>query len=90
MNEWGVVVVIISLIGLVTAIITPLLKLNTAITKLNVTIQTLNDNQRDYRTKLDQHESESIKKFEDHEHRLTEHTVKIKNLEHRVFRNNND
>lgn len=90
MNEWGVVVVIISLIGLVTAIITPLLKLNTAITKLNVTIQTLNDNQRDYRTKLDQHESESVKKFEDHEHRLTEHTVKIKNLEHHVFKNNND
>ena len=88
MNEWGVVLVIISLVGLVTAIITPLLKLNTAITKLNVTIQTLNDNQRDYRTKLDQHESESVKKFEDHEHRLTEHTVKIKNLEHRVFRNN--
>lgn len=88
MTEWGVVVVIIALIGLVTAIITPLLKLNTAITKLNVTIQTLNDNQRDYRTKLDHHESESTRKFEDHEHRLTEHTVKIKNLEQHVFKHN--
>lgn len=86
MTEWGVVLVIISLVGLMTAIVAPLLKLNTAITKLNVTIQTLNDNQRDYRTKLDNHESESVKKFEDHEHRLTEHTVKIKNLEHHVFK----
>lgn len=86
MNEWGVVLVIISLIGLVTAIVTPLLKLNTAITKLNVTLSNLNDLVYENKNNQTTHEKESNEKFENHEHRLTEHTVKIKNLEREVFK----
>lgn len=89
MNEWGVVLVIISLIGLVTAIVTPLLKLNTAITKLNVTLTNLDNLVYESREKQQMHEKESSEKFEQHEHRLTEHTVKIKNLEREVFKKNN-
>ena len=87
MNEWGVVGVIIALIGLVTAIVAPLLKLNTAITKLNVTLTNLDNLVYESRNKQEIHEKESNKKFDDYEHRLTEHTVKIKNLEREVFKN---
>lgn len=87
MNEWGVVVVIIALIGLITAIVTPLLKLNTAITKLNVTLTNLDTLVYESREKQAKHEKESNEKFEQHEHRLTEHTVKIKNLEREIFNN---
>lgn len=87
MNEWGVVLVIISLIGLVTAIVTPLLKLNTAITKLNVTLTNLDSLVCESREKQEKHEQESTEKFEQYEHRLTEHSVKIKNLEREVFKN---
>lgn len=88
MNEWGVVLVIISLIGLVTAIVTPLLKLNTAITKLNVTLSNLDNLVNESKEKQATFERESNEKFEQHEHRLTEHTVKIKNLEREVFKEN--
>ena len=87
MNEWGVVLVIISLIGLVTAIVTPLLKLNTAITKLNVTLTNLDSLVCESRHKQEKHEQDSDTKFKDHEHRLTEHAVKIKNLEREIFKN---
>ena len=86
MNEWGVVLVIISLISLITAIVAPLLKLNTAITKLNVTLTNLDNLVYESRTKQENHEKESNKKFDEYEHRLTEHTVKIKNLEREVFK----
>lgn len=86
MNEWGVVLVIIALIGLVTAIVTPLLKLNTSITKLNVTLNNLDTLVCETKTKQETHEQESAKKFENYEHRLTEHTIKIKNLEREVFK----
>ena len=38
MTEWTIVTVIISLIALVTAIITPIIKLNTTITRLTVVV----------------------------------------------------
>ena len=41
-NEWGVVGVIIALVGLGGAIIAPILKLNTAIVRLTVAVDNLN------------------------------------------------
>lgn len=83
--EWDVVLVLVTLIGLVTAILTPLLKLNTSITKLNTTIKNLDELVVETRNKIDNHIREGNEKFQDYEHRLTEHTVKIKNLEREVF-----
>lgn len=85
--EWQVVLVIVTLIGLVTAILTPLLKLNTSITELNTTINNLNELVIENKKKMDDHISEGNEKFQQYEHRLTEHTVKIKNLEREVFKN---
>ena len=85
--EWQVVLVIISLVGLVSAIVTPLLKLNTSITNLNATMKNLDDLVYESRQRQESHEAESNKKFEQYEHRLTEHTVKIRNIEREVFKN---
>ena len=41
-NEWGVVGVLITLVGLGGAIIAPILKLNTAIVRLTVAVDNLN------------------------------------------------
>lgn len=84
--EWEIVLVIITLIGLVTAILTPLLKLNTSITKLNTTINNLDELVIENRNKMDDHIKDGNEKFQQYEHRLTEHTVKIKNLEREVFK----
>ena len=43
MNEWGVVGVIVTLIGLAAAIIKPIVQLNTNIVKLTVAVDGLKD-----------------------------------------------
>lgn len=86
MTEWGVVAVIVTLVGLLITIMTPILKLNTSITKLNTTIQNLDDLVDESRRKQEVHEAASAKKFEDIDHKITEHDFKIKNLERVVFK----
>ena len=41
MNEWTVVVVIIALVGLIFTVITPVIRNNTVITRLTVTVESL-------------------------------------------------
>lgn len=48
MNEWNVVLVIISLVGLGGAIIGPILKLNTAIVKLTEAVKELQKDMGDF------------------------------------------
>lgn len=84
--EWQVVLVIVTLVGLMITVLTPLLKLNTSITKLNTTINNLDELVIENRSKMDDHIKEGNEKFQQYEHRLTEHTVKIKNLEREVFK----
>jgi hypothetical protein len=48
MNEWQVVGVIMALVGLVSAIVAPIIKLNTSITKLTVLLDGLKSNQGSY------------------------------------------
>lgn len=84
--EWQIVLVLITLVGFVTAIVTPLLKLNTSISNLNATMKNLDELVTEVRKKQESHEANSNKKFSEYEHRLTEHTVKIKNLERQTFK----
>ena len=65
--EWAVVGVIITLIGLVTAIITPMIKLNTSITTLTSKMSQLVEIQQKNEKKHDGYETE----LEDHEIRIT-------------------
>ena len=49
-------------------------------------MENLNKTVREDRVKFDEHERESKGVLDDHEHRLTKHTVKIENLERAVFK----
>lgn len=42
MTEWGVVLVLIAVVGLVITILTPAIKLNTSVTKLATLVESLN------------------------------------------------
>ena len=77
MSEWTVVGVVIALIGFAASIVGPVVKLNTSITKLTVTMDTLasrlikieSDN-HDSHKRLWQHNDEQDDKLADHEHRI--------------------
>lgn len=46
MTEWGVIGVLVTLFGLVTAIVTPIIKLNTTVVKLTTVVNGLVDELR--------------------------------------------
>lgn len=64
------------LLALISAIIVPLIKLNTTITRQNTMLESsmMNDKIRDKR--LDEHG----RKLDEHENKLIEHEVRLKNL----------
>ena len=78
MTEWAVVGVIVTLIGLIAAVVKPLITLNTTLTKLSDSVATLDKNITALTTdntashariwgELDEHDE----KLNDHETRLT-------------------
>ena len=76
--EWTVVTVLITLSGLIIAIMTPLLKLNSNIVRLSASVDVLTGEMEKYTAKNDQSHDKLWKKNEeqdatldDHEHRLT-------------------
>ncbi len=78
MSEWQVVGVIIALVGLVGAIVAPLLRLNSAITKLTLTVDRLvrdmdeqHRRSHDAHEKLWDHQNEQDEKLVNHEIRIT-------------------
>lgn len=68
--EWIVVGVIITLIGLITAIVTPMLKLNTSITTLTTKM-----------TQLIAIQEKNEKKHEGYDNELEDHEIRITMLE---------
>lgn len=78
MTEWGVVGVIIALVGLGAAIIKPIISLNTAITKLTMAVNELQKDIADITTRNTSSHDRLWKKngeqdatLDDHEHRIT-------------------
>lgn len=61
MNEWGVVVVIVTLVGLAAAIIKPIVQLNTNIVKLTDAVEGL----KNAHTKMESDNEEEHKKLHD-------------------------
>jgi len=77
MDEWAVVGVIVVLFGLIAAIVTPLLKLNTSITQLTCAVGVLQKNieglttkNSESHTKLWEHNSKQDSVIADHETRI--------------------
>lgn len=81
MTEWGVVGVIVTLLGLLAAVTTPIVKLNTSIAKLTECI----DGFRVQLQKLESENRESHKEFykriESTEKEVAKHEERIKALE---------
>lgn len=81
MNEWAVVGVIVVLFGLIAAVVTPLLKLNTSITQLTCAVSVLQKNIEG----LTSRNSEGHAKLWEHNNRqdarLSDHETRIKILE---------
>lgn len=81
MTEWGVVLVIVTLVGLGGAIITPILKLNTSITTLIVTMENTSESLK----QLTQTNTSSHKRMQDeidrHDIKISDHEVRITVLE---------
>ena len=77
MNEWAVVGVVVVLFGLIAAVVTPLLKLNTSITQLTCAVGVLQKNieglttkNSEGHTKLWEHSSKQDSLIADHETRI--------------------
>lgn len=80
MSEWQIVTVIVVLVGLVTAIVTPIIKLNTSITKLTVLLENLKSSQDNY----EQRNREAHKRIWEHngeqDEKLSRHETEIQLL----------
>ena len=73
MTEWGVLGVIITVLGLLATVITPIINLTKSITKLTVVVENLSKDMESQRTstkRLWAHNDEQDNKLCDHETRL--------------------
>lgn len=77
MNEWGTVLVIVTLVGLVAAVARPVVSLTKSITTLTVVVEGLKEDMNDYRDRnsdshdrLWRHEEKQDAQLGDHEKRL--------------------
>lgn len=81
MTEWGVVGVIIVLLGLLGTVTAPMIKLNTTLTKLNDKFETLDEKLTD----VSESNHKSHKRLWDHEtaqdEKLSNHETRIQILE---------
>lgn len=83
MTEWGVVGVIIALVGLGAAIIKPVLSLNTSITRLNLTLEQLQRDVGTMTTKNSKSHERIWDKLEEQGGALEDHERRIDSLEQR-------
>lgn len=84
MTEWEVLGVLLVLLSFVAAVVTPMLKLNTSITKLTVTMEAIINDTREQREKsreahknlwagieeVEKHAADNKEKIGEHEHRI--------------------
>lgn len=88
MNEWGVFLVIVALIGFVVSVSTPIIKLNTKITTLIVTLENLGNSFNEVKGDIKEQKLDAAEEHEKlwhHNHKqdatLNDHEYRIKTLE---------
>lgn len=77
MTEWGVVLVIVTLLGFVTGIITPLIKLNTAIVKLIDSVEALDKSLGDLVESNTRTHKRIWDRLDEHSDKLNDHETKL-------------
>lgn len=83
MTEWGVVGVIVALVGLIAVLVKPMLSLNTSITKLTVMMEQFAENLTDLTGKNSKTHERLFGKLEEQETTLDDHETRITVLEDR-------
>lgn len=88
MNEWAIVGVIVTLVTLFIALATPMIKLNTAITKLTAVAERLEKEFSDFTEKnssshrrIWEHNDAQDERLAEHDLQLADHDKRIKQLE---------
>lgn len=81
MTQWDVVVVITALVGLGAAIVKPLIKLNTSITKLSTLLDGLAGDMRQLTEKNTKSHERIWDKLDEHEETVSDHETRITVLE---------
>lgn len=81
MTEWGVVGVIVALLALVTAIVTPILKLNTTVTKLTALVDGLAKDFEEMTSKNRESHKTLWEEVKHQNEKLGDHETRIKLLE---------
>lgn len=81
MTEWGVVLVIISVVGLIAAVTGPIVKLNTSITKLTVMMGNVTGDLDGLTTNNSKSHERIHEKLEKHEGAINDHEKRIHVLE---------
>lgn len=84
MTQWNVVLVLISILGLVTAITAPIVKLNTNITKLTVTISSIDEKMRSFDKDNSKSHDRLWRQLEEGKTTVTDHEKRITIIETRV------
>lgn len=77
MTEWGVVLVIVTLLGFVSGIIAPLIKLNTAIVKLIDSVEALDKSLEDLIESNTRTHKRIWDRLDEHSDKINEHETKL-------------
>jgi hypothetical protein len=81
MNEWTVVMVIIALVGLIAAVVTPVGRLNATITRLTVTVEGLEKNFDAMTNKNSEGHGKLWDRLSEHDEALTGHGERLTAVE---------
>lgn len=83
MNEWGVVGVIVTLVGLIAAVAKPLYSQAANSATMVSEIKALNENFKEFKSTAKEEHDELWGKTEEHEKMLADHEIRIKLVEER-------
>lgn len=77
MTEWGVVLVLVTVLGFISGIITPLIKLNTAIVRLTDAVETLDENLENLSKNNTKTHERIFSRLDEHEEMLNKHATQL-------------
>ncbi len=77
MNEWGIFVVVATVVGFIITVSTPITKLTKSITELNCNITSLDEKFEEIAKRTTANDEKVWKKIDTHEQRITENEKKL-------------
>lgn len=84
MTEWGVVLILITLLGFITGIVTPLLRLNTAIVRLIDAVETLDKSMQNLNENNTKTHKRIFERLDEHDDILNKHSTQFVLIEEKM------